>query len=253
MVFEARHPNLYVITSCNVDRVISVGDMTVPTRPTMKEDAETVATCWDRIFQYSKIHGRKKRQRHMRAVTDGVSCCLFFLAPSRGQIQFSRKPTADKQRKLDQQQSLMDLQHYQMTRATETKHRLVGLDPGRRDLFVAVDSTSTKTAPKITRISTKSVRHLITGRSDWANRLDCTKDFHDKLLKTPSAKTASVSGYLQHLDYILKMAPDIWSVYGADRRYRKHSWQRYMRRQRVMDTLCKKITKGNRNTVVALL
>ncbi|KAA6418212.1 MAG: L-seryl-tRNA(Sec) kinase [Trebouxia sp. A1-2] len=142
--------------------------------------------------------------------------------------------------------------------------RIVGLDPGRKALFTAVvhsqpaaDSLH-RGRPCESKYDTLSwscsrwqeasgIKHRLRKSELWLNRKPALKA---ALLDTPTAKVWSTDQFMLHIKHRLQHAPEAIAHFG-DRRHRQLRWSTYIKRQQAYAAVCKAISNGSRDTVVA--
>ena len=81
----------------------------------------------------------------------------------------------------------------------------------------------------------------------WLNRKPALKD---ALLDTPTAKVSCTDQFVLHIKHRLQYAAEAIAHYG-DRRHRQLRWQSYIKRQQAYAAICKEISGGSNDTVVA--
>jgi hypothetical protein len=126
--------------------------------------------------------------------------------------------------------------------------RTVGLDPGRRSLFVAVDNEE-----NVSKCSNKEWRSLAGMRSAQQKRegwLNNRPDIKGIIRRIPIKGTAEVVHFQTYLQYVLLHKDTLLDFYG-ERKWRKLKWRAYTCKQRAFNEICNRITRGDSNTVVA--
>ena len=126
--------------------------------------------------------------------------------------------------------------------------RVLGLDPGRRDLFVAVDRDG-----DVTRCSAKRFYHeagYTRTQRTMRTWLDRDPEIKSWLRSATSAKTASVHRFKEHLRCLLPRVDRLLGFH-HDKKFRDKRFTRYCGSRRVMQRLCKEImgTSGRRTLV----
>ncbi|DBB01112.1 TPA: hypothetical protein ACH3X1_001004 [Trebouxia sp. C0004] len=142
--------------------------------------------------------------------------------------------------------------------------RIVGLDPGRKALFTAVvhsqqasDSLQGK-RPCEHRCDSVSwscsrwqeaagIKYRLHKTGLWISR---KTDLNAALLATPTAKVASSAQFLHHIRHRMQHTAAAQTHFG-DRRHRQLRWRSFIKRQQAYSAICKEISGGSSDTVVA--
>jgi hypothetical protein len=125
--------------------------------------------------------------------------------------------------------------------------RIVGLDPGRRDVFVAVDRHN-----EVTRCSNGEMQFL-SGRLFRQRQVEKwmrSAGLHKIKRLTPSSRVSTVKAYKAHLRYLLSHAQRLLAFH-CTLRQRRLRRKTDILRTKALDTVCKRITNGDRRTIVA--
>ena len=176
--------------------------------------------------------------------TDGVSACL---------VMKREGPKTTKKRKREQAKE--DAANGGPDRGPRPRlpheiQRLVGIDPGRRDMIALVSNEGDSFT-----VSTKSERHM-TGAARYARRTvsllrkTCVEDstLYEHLQQLPPRRDLNEwSSYLQH---VLPILDTIIATYEA-KSLRRLRFQSFMKRDKTIDTICKRITASKENVLVA--
>ena len=176
--------------------------------------------------------------------TDGISACLVM-----------RKEGVEEKKKRKREQSKIDASNGGPNRGPsprnpEENQRLVGIDPGRRDM-IAVKSNEGDSFT----ISTKSMRHMA-GTTDAAKRTKTLlsntmigdSNLFDKLQMLTCRKDSKE--WMNYLYHILPMMDKIIKTYQI-KSLRRRRFQSFMKRDRALDAICKRITASKENVLVA--
>ncbi|DBA78715.1 TPA: hypothetical protein ACH3X1_008627 [Trebouxia sp. C0004] len=147
------------------------------------------------------------------------------------------------------------------TRRLVQPARIVGLDPGRKALFTAVvhsqqaaDSLQGK-RPCEHRYDSLSwscsrwqeaagIKYRLHKTGLWISR---KPDLNAALLATPTAKVASSAQFLHHIRHRMQHTAAAQTHFG-DRQLR---WRSFIKRQQAYSAICKEISGGSSDTVVA--
>ena len=153
-------------------------------------------------------------------------------------------------------------------RHIDQTHRIVGLDPGRKSLFTAAihsqsaagslqDQRTHESTPdsKYTTMSWSSsrwreasgIKFRLHKTQLWFSRNVSLKD---ALEDTPSAKVATVALLMKHVQHRMRYEAAAVSHFG-DRRHRQLRWRTFMKRQQAYSAICRAISAGSQDTVVA--
>ncbi|DBA69500.1 TPA: hypothetical protein ACH3X2_012776 [Trebouxia sp. C0005] len=226
------------------------------------------ASWWQRCTDYQSFcthTERTHREFHFQVETDGISVSILMFQPASGSASAPPVAPNSKKRKRRQQQQtssawVSGLPDSQLLQAP----RIVGLDPGRKALFTAVvhsqpaaDSLH-RGRPCESKYDTLSwscsrwqeasgIKHRLRKSELWLNRKPALKA---ALLDTPTAKVWSTDQFMLHIKHRLQHAPEAVAHFG-DRRHRQLRWSTYIKRQQAYAAVCKAISNGSRDTVVA--
>jgi hypothetical protein len=176
--------------------------------------------------------------------TDGVTVCLVMKREA-------PKPT----RKRKREQSKEDSKNGGPNRGPEPRlpqegQRLVGIDPGRRDMIGLVSNEGDSFT-----VSTKSFRH-ISGSARYArqtvsllSRKEVGEEtLYDLLQKLPCRR--DIDEWTNYLRCVLPILDTIIATYEV-KRLRRLRFQSFMKRDRALDAICKRITASKENVLVA--
>jgi hypothetical protein len=136
-----------------------------------------------------------------------------------------------------------------------------GLDPGRKDLFVAAKQVQVQEneMPKRDRIvscSTKEYYHLAgftyasKKRELWVRKAPAIQEINQRM---PTSKCSTAAEYESYLAFALASLSALLEFYG-ERRWRRLRFKSYIGRQQAMELLCRRIVPKNQrreNVVVA--
>ena len=125
-----------------------------------------------------------------------------------------------------------------------------GLDPGRKTLFYA-SASSNKYSEQVW-CSNKGYRHHLRVQprqrktEKWLTKKGL-KEFIDKM---PTAKVITAALLEAHIRYCFTRLEDVLKLYGS-KRYRKFKQNGFYTKQRVLNKLVARITKGRRKVLLA--
>ncbi len=142
--------------------------------------------------------------------------------------------------------------------------RIVGLDPGRKALFTAVVHSQQAAdglqagRPCEHRYDSLSwscsrwqeaagIKYRLLKTELWISR---KPGLNAALLATPTAKVASSAQFLHHIRHRMQHTAAAQTHFG-DRRHRQLRWRSFIKRQQAYTAICKEITGGSKETVVA--
>ncbi len=142
--------------------------------------------------------------------------------------------------------------------------RIVGLDPGRKALFTAVVHSQQAAdglqagRPCEHRFDSLSwscsrwqeaagIKYRLLKTELWISR---KPGLNAALLATPTAKVASSAQFLHHIRHRMQHTAAAQTHFG-DRRHRQLRWRSFIKRQQAYTAICKEITGGSKETVVA--
>ncbi len=183
----------------------------------------------------TRYHREDKKTFENFFRTDGVSACL---------VMKRTEGSASKRKRKKEREVL----NPEPIRPTEGQ-RVVGIDPGRRDAVAVVAGTEEFT------VSTKSIQHdtgSLMARRLTRNVLRKRKIGGDTLLakleELPSRR--DIYEWDAYVSEVLPLLPDILEAYKT-RELRRVKFTNYMKRDRALDTVCKRITGCQRDALIA--
>ena len=228
-------------------------------------------------INFSKRAQESKRSFHFQVQTDGISVSVLMFQPfpeppTQANTATAATPTPPappprKKRKLQQQDSraaaggwVQGLPDRHLVRPA----RIVGLDPGRKALFTAVvHSQQAADGLQGGRPSQHKYNSMSWSCSRWQEasgikyrtlktRLWISRkpDLNAALLATPTAKVASSAQFLNHIRHRMQHTAAAQTHFG-DRRHRQLRWRSFIKRQQAYSAICKEISGGSKDTVVA--
>jgi hypothetical protein len=127
--------------------------------------------------------------------------------------------------------------------------KVVGVDPGRIDIFTAVDQDE-----NVVKMSRKEYYSLtgMTKNQKTRNRwMKNNTDITSIITHCPTAKTSNIEDLRSHCDHVKRHLLSLVDFYGA-RRFTRQKFKTYIGRQKIWETIIKRITKNDPNTIVAL-
>ena len=231
---------------------------------------------------------QRRHTFHHEVTTDGVSAGVLMLHPApsaEAPSPSAEAPPSGSKKRKRQQKALpppngkKDKQKQQQQTSTEWVRdlpgrdigqppRIVGLDPGRKSLFTAAihsqsaaDSLQEQHTPDSTPDSKYTTLSWTSSRWREASGIKYrqlkTELWYNKrpqlkaaLEDTPSAKVATVDLFRQHITYRLRHEAAAVKHFG-DKRHRHLRWRTFRRRQSAYAAICRDITAGSADTVVA--
>lgn len=224
---------------------------------------------WSRFtncVSFSKQSPRSKRRFHNEVQTDGVSVSVTMFKPEPTPPPASAQPPPPKKgtKRKRQEQTSTEWVRGLPDKNIGQPQRIVGLDPGRKALFTAAihsqsaaDSLTAQRShgSKYTTISWSSgkwreasgINYRLRKTNLWLNRKPA---FRDALQDTPSAKVASSASYVMHIQHRMQHEAAAVGHFG-DMRHRQLRWRTFIKRQQAYTVICKDISAGSADTVVA--
>ena len=226
---------------------------------------------WDRFtdcIKLSRSTAESKRCFKYEVTTDAVSVGVLMFRPScEPSAQQPAAPAKTRKRKR-QQQDATEWVRGLPNRCMGQTDRIMGPDPGRRSLSTAAihsqaaaDSLSEGQYTEADRRAQYKILSWSSSRWREASgikfRLHKTKlwlnrepGLESTLQQTPSAEVASSADFGRHIVYRVQHAAAVRKHFG-DQRHRQLRWSTFIKRQKAYAAICKDITGGNSNTVVA--
>ncbi len=134
--------------------------------------------------------------------------------------------------------------------------RLIGLDPGRGNLFVAAVRPSSEVngvKDEIIACSNREWREISGAKNaektvkTW---MRSNEDIQQLATNLPTACCITTESYKQHLEYFLQNRDRLHGFYGA-RRWKRLRWKTMIQRQRAYNEIHARLSKGDKNTVIA--
>jgi hypothetical protein len=186
---------------------------------------------WSRLFDVERFE-RSGKSFGYEIVTDGKAVSVLLTRP---RVEEKVKKCRKKVKKCEDPAydcTGIDLDSYS---------RVLGLDPGRRDLFVATDGQG-----DVTRCSSRRYYH----EAGFTRTQKTMRTWYDQdpqvqswLRTMTSAKTASIRMLLEHLRNLFPKV-DPLPDFHLGKKFRDKRFTRFCGSKRVIHRLCKEITKG---------
>ncbi|KAL3135720.1 hypothetical protein ABBQ38_006188 [Trebouxia sp. C0009 RCD-2024] len=206
---------------------------------------------------------------HDEVQTDGVSVSVLMFQPHPAQspsAHTQQSSTRSRKRKR-QQQTSEEWVRGLSDRNIGQPQRIVGLDPGRKSLFTAAihsqsaaDSLQQQhsfgaNGTKYSTLSWSSgrwweasgINYRLNKTGLWLGQNFTLKD---ALEATPSAKVATVALFTQHITHRMQYEAAAVDHFG-DRRHRQLRRRTFIKTQQAYSALCRSISAGSQDTVVA--
>ena len=267
--------NMYLLCrllrAASIPHVPSLGSQTGAKEFTLHEE-----WWWDQYtdcINFSRRSQESKRRFKYQVQTDGISVSVLMFQPFKepptpsNTTSLPPPPPRCKKRKRHQQDSMAAAGDW--VRGLPDRHlvrpaRIVGLDPGRKALFTAVVHSQQAAdglqgvRPCEHKYNTLSwscsrwqeaagIKYRLAKTSLWINR---ESDLNAALLATPTAKVASSARFLHHVRHRMQHTAAAQAHFG-DRRHRQLRWRSFIKQQQAYSAICKEISGGSRDTVVA--
>ncbi len=149
-----------------------------------------------------------------------------------------------------QPRRMLQMEGPTVPRLPHAHQRFVGIDPGRRDMIGLVSNEGDSFT-----VSTKSERHM-SGTARYARRtvslLSRTRvgdsTLYDHLQKLPPRRDSHE--WSSYLEQVLPILDTIITTYEV-KSLRRLRFQSYMKRDKTLDSICKRITTSKENVLVA--
>ena len=128
------------------------------------------------------------------------------------------------------------------------EQRIVAIDPGRRNLFLGIDNKG-----KVIKCTAKryysmaGFKERLKKQKSWL-RNDSKIDVAIKSM--PTSRTSVLKKYKAHLEHLLPHLRGIM-LFFCQNKQKRLRFTSYIRQQRALDNLCREITGGRRETIVA--
>jgi len=131
---------------------------------------------------------------------------------------------------------------------------VVGLDPGRRDLFTATEKCINSEYGYTTEHLSNREYYAEAGfkrrQAKLKTWLKKVPELETIQLNMPSSKVTTVSALQLHLSHLLLHLEKLLGFYGA-RRHRRQSFGVYRKKIKTLDKFCRRLSRGDPATVVA--
>ncbi|KAL3147188.1 hypothetical protein ABBQ32_002690 [Trebouxia sp. C0010 RCD-2024] len=281
---SSNHTAFITISSTSLQKLLrAAGIANVPSLGSQtgaKEFVRHQEWWWNQFtdcINFSKRSQRSRRRFHFQVQTDGISVSVLMFQPfpepptqvntATAATPTPPAPPPRKKRKLQQQDNraaagdwVQGLPDRHLVRPA----RIVGLDPGRKALFTAVvHSQQAADGLQGGRPCQHKYKSLSWSCSRWQEasgikyrtlktRLWISRkpDLDAALLATPTAKVASSAQFLNHIRHRMQHTAAVQTHFG-DRRHRQLRWRSFIKRQQAYSAICKEISGGSKDTVVA--
>ena len=187
---------------------------------------------WSRLFDVERFE-RSGKSFGYEIVTDGRAVSVLLTRPRLSPKVKKRQKKVKKKEDPAYDCTGIDLDSYS---------RVLGLDPGRRDLFVATDGDG-----DVTRCSSRRYYH----EAGFTRTQRTMRTWYDQDLQVQSwlrtmtsAKTGSVRMLLEHFRNLFPKIDPLLDFH-LGRKFRDKRFTRFCGSKRVIHRLCKAITKGD--------
>ena len=261
-------------------RLLKAADIDVPSlsKDTGAKDFIRHQESW--WNQYTDCVNFSKRAQHSRrrfefqVQTDGISVSVLMFQPfpepptqTNTATAAPPPPAPGRKRKRQQQGSRAAADAW--VQGLPNRHlvqpaRIVGLDPGRKALFTAVvHSQQAADGLQGERPCEHRYDSLSWSCSRWQEAAGIKYRSHKTelwisrkpglnaaLLATPTAKVASSAHFLLHIRHRMQHTAAAQTHFG-DRRHKQLRWRSFIKRQQAYTAICKEISGGSKDTVVA--
>lgn len=224
-------------------------------------------------INFSKRSQQSRRRFNFQVQTDGISVSVLMFQPFAEPLTQPNTaappppPAPNRKRKRQQQGSRAAAGEW--VQGLPNRHlvqpaRIVGLDPGRKALFTAVVHSQQAAdglqagRPCEHRYDSLSwscsrwqeaagIKYRLLKTELWISR---KPGLNAALLATPTAKVASSAQFLHHIRHRMQHTAAAQTHFG-DRRHRQLRWRSFIKRQQAYTAICKEISGGSKETVVA--
>ena len=203
---------------------------------TEKQYKADVDLWWRKLFDVKRFETRTRKFAG-EVLTDGVGASIVLRRP-KSKISTTKRQTQQKADK-DRQHEAFDLQKY---------GQVWGLDPGRKDLFVASDEED-----QVVKCSTKEFYHCAKYKESvkknrrWTDR---DPEVRDAILRKPTNKTVNLGTMERNVRYVLPRL-DMLTEFYSRRRVRHMKFKRFRFCQKKLNDVCRSLTAAHgRKTIV---
>lgn len=253
---EARLPNFSTVAGSNGERQFSL-------------DADK---WWNDYTGAPSFCETVHRKFANRIVTDGYSASVVItmpappVMPAPSARPAKRKRVAQSNVSAEADQAwIRGITADSLKQARMKGDRMVGLDPGRRDIFTAVihqegaeqhlQSAHPTKSDKYCSLSWSNKRwHEVSGSKEHSAKstywLQANPVLHNALLQTPTAKVASERAFCAHIAHRMQHAAAV-AQHFSQPCHRKLRRKRKIRQQAALQQACNTISERKRTTVVA--
>ena len=220
--------------------------------------------------EFNKEGPGSKRHFGHQVVTDAVSASLLFyhpLSPAEATAALAADKLKNTKRKKPAQQTSTEWVKgwSQAGSSLDNCGRIVGLDPGRKELFTAVvySHQAASSLPDAIRPHPAPYETLSWSSSRWqeasgikhrqlktALYMQQERQLMAQLEATPTAKVSTFAAFMPHVAYRLTHISRALEVFGS-KKFRQLRWHTYRKRQQAYASMCNAITDCDSSTVVA--
>ncbi len=202
---------------------------------------------WRKYTNVKEKYFKDNKRFNCRIKTDGVACSieLFTWISIPKSALSEEKKAQNKQVKAQVERELLD------RLAHTDKLRIVGCDPGRKDLLSAVDTNNKKFV-----LSNKKYYKdcKFKERQQW--KLEQLRKLRilPFMLQTPTNKTADSERTIEYLQYLADHETELELLFKLELESRtKHKrWRSYIHKQKTLDKFCNELIDGQKaNTLFA--
>ncbi len=238
-----------------------------------KEFFQQQESWWSQYIDCINFSKRAQQRRRLPGTEYGISVSVLMFQPFAEPLtQPNTAPppapsAANRKRKRQRQDSRAAAGEW--VQGLPNRHlvqpaRIVGLDPGRKALFTAVVHSQQAADglqaghPCEHRYDSLSwscsrwqeaagINYRLLKTNLWISR---KPGLNAALLTTPTAKVASSAQFLHHICHRMQHTAAAQTHFG-DRRHRQLRWRSFIKRQQAYTAICKEISGGSKDTVVA--
>jgi len=199
---------------------------------------------WRKYTNVKDKYFKDQKRFNCEIKTDGVGCSMELFKWERLP---KKKPTD--QQKIERREEASSQQKEMLSRVNNENLRIVGCDPGRKDILSASDSNG----KRFVLSNKKYYRDCkFKERQRWKIKQLEILGIHSFLLNSPTSKTANSEGTLTYLKYLAEHQPHMNTLFDLELESRtKHKrWRSYIHKHKALDAYCLQMIDGQKTNTL---
>lgn len=201
---------------------------------------------WRKYTNVKDKYFKDNKRFNCEIKTDGVGCSVELFTWK----SLPKKKLTENQ-KLERRNQKEALQNEIVDKLNNdvNKVRIVGCDPGRKDILSAVDSND----HKFVLSNKKYYRDCkFKERQRWKIKQLAKLGIHSFLLSCPTSKTATSAETVKYLEYLVNNQEKMELLFEleSESRTRHKRWRSYIHKQKTLDSFCNQLIDGQKENTI---